>query len=388
MANIGRSFFEGQRAQQQFESSQKQSALADLALEQQKQQFATQQREQGASDEMRRLKFMNNAGRALLGVNPQQRIQAFEKLIPAAQSVGIDPSQFSVDQLTDENLQQLVSSTATFLQNPQQLTASLQERQALINDLQGGIDQETGQLKPREQLTPTQLSAAINLGLEAREVGSAAQTIAQKGNVENVAEVERTLAGAKETGKQEVKLEFEPKIKEAIKLAESRASAQGESAVDHARAVAALPGIEQVVSKLKILSEDATFTLGGKAFNEVAKQFGFTTSGANSRASMISIVDNQVLPLLKPIFGAAFTEAEGDRLRNSLLDPDASAEARKAQLDAFLEQMKRNIETKAREVQQLQGSQAQQFTEGQTAFNPQTGERVIFKNGQWVRIDG
>ena len=69
---------------------------------------------------------------------------------------------------------------------------------------------------------------------------------------------------------------------------------------------------------------------------------------------MVSIVDNQVLPLLRPIFGAAFTAAEGDRLRNALLDPDSTPGSRKAQLDAFLEQMQRNIEVKRSELSPTQ----------------------------------
>ena len=65
---------------------------------------------------------------------------------------------------------------------------------------------------------------------------------------------------------------------------------------------------------------------------------------------MVAMVDNQVLPLLKPIFGAAFTAIEGDRLRNAFLDPNSTPDSRIASLNAFQDQMERNIESKQREL--------------------------------------
>lgn len=344
MAGIGRAFFEGQDAQRQ-------SALADLALEQQRQQMLSQNKEQSVSEEFRKLQFMNNAGRALLGVPAQQRAAAFQRLIPAANSVGIDAAQFTPDQLTDENLNQLVSSTSAFLQNPQQLTSALQERQALLGALEGAVDQATGKLKPREQLTPSQLSAAIDLGLESRAVGSAAQTIAQTGNVQQVAAVEQALSGAKESGKQEVRLSFEPKIQEAIKVAETQAKEKGEVLTELGRAKAALPGLNEAVGRLRELAPIATSTLSGRAVDSVIKELGFgSTEGATARARFIAIVNNQVLPLLKPTFGGAFTIEEGNQLRATMGSPDSTPEEKLAQLDEFINQKIRDIETKERQL--------------------------------------
>ena len=116
---------------------------------------------------------------------------------------------------------------------------------------------------------------------------------------------------------------------------------------------ASLPGVREVVGELLELSDIATSTLGGKAFDFVVKQSGFgSTKGATAQAKMEAIVDNQVLPLLKETFGAAFTAAEGQALKASLVDPDSSPAQRRAQLDAFLSQKERNVRTKQTQANQ------------------------------------
>ncbi len=167
-------------------------------------------------------------------------------------------------------------------------------------------------------------------------------------------EEEIGFAGKKATATEEGKLSVQrnllPDIRSAIKTAEKQAVEHGDIETSLNASKAAMPGLTQVVTRLKSLADDATFTMTGKVFNTIAKEFGFSTKGDTSRARMVSIVDNQVLPLLKPIFGAAFTAIEGDRLRNAFLDPDSSPDSRRESLDSFLEQMQRNISTKEEEL--------------------------------------
>lgn len=319
MAGIGRAFFEGQDAQRQ-------SALADLALEQQRQQMLSQNKEQSVSEEFRRLQFMNNAGRALLGVPAQQRAAAFQRLIPAANSVGIDAAQFTPDQLTDENLNQLVSSTTAFLQNPQQLTSALQERQALLGALDGAVDQATGKLKPREQLTPSQLSAAIDLGLESRAVGSAAQTIAQTGNVENVAQVEERLAGAKETGKQQSKLLLEPQIEQAVTSAREEAKQIADEAAEKK-------------------SNETAFSVYTASINNLTSAFGNASTGPGMALLPAITADRRILdgaiavmgPTLKQLFRSAgegtFTDKDQEQLNAMLPSANDTEEVAMAKLN-------------------------------------------------------
>ena len=107
-----------------------------------------------------------------------------------------------------------------------------------------------------------------------------------------------------------------------------------------------LPGLYDVVDELSALADVATYTAAGRAADELAKQAGMPASeGAQARAAYIATVDNQVLPLLRQTFGAAFTAEEGDRLRATLGDENASPDEKKATLNAFIRQKQREVVT-------------------------------------------
>jgi hypothetical protein len=106
-----------------------------------------------------------------------------------------------------------------------------------------------------------------------------------------------------------------------------------------------LPGLEKVVEELTALSDSATYTMGGQAVNWVGKQLGLEPrEEAIARTEYIAKVDNQVLPMLRDTFGAAFTVAEGETLRATLGDPNKSPQEKKAVLRAFIAQKKRDVE--------------------------------------------
>ena len=69
-----------------------------------------------------------------------------------------------------------------------------------------------------------------------------------------------------------------------------------------------------------------------------------------SSPTLIAIVDNQILPLLKQTFGPAFTDQEGESLKATLGDPDATPDEKMAQLDAFIDAKMRALETQEREL--------------------------------------
>lgn len=195
-------------------------------------------------------------------------------------------------------------------------------------------------------------AAAIDLGIKPRASLSAQERIAQDKQLsEKVAAQKGAEASASETGKSKVQLKFKPQITKAIKLAEKEATERGEVLTELSRMEASLPGVKEVVNELLELSDIATSTLGGKAFDFAVKQSGFgATKGADAKAKMIAIVDNQVLPLLKETFGAAFTVQEGENLKASLVDPEASPSQKRMQLEAFLAQKERNIRTKQNQL--------------------------------------
>jgi hypothetical protein len=106
-----------------------------------------------------------------------------------------------------------------------------------------------------------------------------------------------------------------------------------------------LPGLKQVVAELGDLADKATYTIGGKLWDDVVRESGnMPPEGAVARTKYMSMVDNQVLPLLKDVFGAAFTVQEGESLRATLGAPDKSPVEKKAVLEAFIEQKMRDLQ--------------------------------------------
>ena len=196
------------------------------------------------------------------------------------------------------------------------------------------------------------LARRVELGISPRAVGSGAITTATTpGLPEQVAESEGIIAGAKEQGKLKKKLTFAPQIAKAVKIAEEEGKARGEAITDLTRAKAAMPGLLSAVGQLKELAPIATSTLGGKAFDFAVKESGFgSTKGANAKAKFIAIINNQVLPLLKPTFGAAFTVQEGESLKATMGDPNATPSQKLEQLNAFIDQKFRNMEALESEI--------------------------------------
>jgi hypothetical protein len=162
-----------------------------------------------------------------------------------------------------------------------------------------------------------------------------------------------TAAGKVEGEAQTVNIAIDTKRKmiEAVKMAEADAESRGETLGELGRLKASMPGLLDVVGQLKELANVATSTIGGKIFDTASKELGFgSTKGATASAKFSAIVDNQILPLLKQTFGAAFTEAEGERLKRTLGDVDATPAQRHAQLEAFIDGKYREIQNKEREL--------------------------------------
>jgi len=197
-------------------------------------------------------------------------------------------------------------------------------------------------------------AALIELGLVAKASKTAAERIAENEELaKKVVQVEADKAAATEGAKLGQQLIYKPKIMDAVKLAEKQATERGEVLTSLQRSQAALPGLTEAVDELKELSLIATSTFGGKLFDAAIKQSGFgSTKGATSRAKFVAIVNNQVLPLLKETFGAAFTAAEGQELKATMGSPDSSPEEKMVELEAFMAQKIRDIETKQRQLSQ------------------------------------
>lgn len=125
-------------------------------------------------------------------------------------------------------------------------------------------------------------------------------------------------------------------------------AAEGEALASYRSMMSKLPGIETVITELEDLSDKATYTATGKAIDWGRKELGMSPrDSALARAEYIAKVDNQVLPMLRDTFGAAFTQKEGETLRATLGDPDKSPAEKKAVLQAFIKQKRRDVEALA-----------------------------------------
>lgn len=196
------------------------------------------------------------------------------------------------------------------------------------------------------------LARRIELGLDPRAMGNASMTLAEDPDLtKKVADSEALIAGAKSGASEGAKLEQQklhlPEIKSLVANAERVAASNGEKLSEFKAAQIAMPQLRQAVQDLRELAPLVTHTYAGRIFDEAVKQTGFgATEGATARAKYIAMIDNQMLPLLKQTFGAAFTVKEGEQLKATMGDPNASPEEKAAQLDAFINQKEQELKQK------------------------------------------
>lgn len=152
------------------------------------------------------------------------------------------------------------------------------------------------------------------------------------------------------------------------------------------------PELESTVARLEELSDVASFGIADVSKDAITRQTtGKPSKGAIARAEFDSITKNVIFPLLSQTFKGTISDSEREALLSTLADKNLSPKEKKAQMKAFVSQKKNEIKSLRRKlgVGQEQKTQIQptvQFNEGQTATNPQTGEKMIFKGGQWQKM--
>lgn len=113
-----------------------------------------------------------------------------------------------------------------------------------------------------------------------------------------------------------------------------------------------MPELEDTVKQLNELGKTATYTTAGRLVDAFRKEAKLPArQSAIDRAEYVAMIDNQILPLLRDTFGAQFTEREGNTLRKTLGDANATPEEKAAQLNAFIRQKRKSIESKQRKIQ-------------------------------------
>ena len=180
------------------------------------------------------------------------------------------------------------------------------------------------------------------------------------------------------------------------KQQEEVGKARGEKTVLLQSASSKMPQLINTINKLSKLGETATYTGLGVARNTAMRELGLPVpQGAVSRREYIAVVDNEILPLLRDTFGAQFTQKEGDSLKSTLGDTGMSPEEKESVLKSFIETKIQTLNSTSSELgyKPLNPTIVSKgkysiingkiIKEGQTATNPQTGEKAVFKGGQW-----
>ena len=204
----------------------------------------------------------------------------------------------------------------------------------------------------------------VKVGLDARAVGSAAQTIADTGTTGEVAGSQEIIEKGKSKGKATGTAEGESEsanliattkagIETAVTLARADAESRGETLTELQAANASMPSLIAVVGELKKLAPMVTSTMAGNVFDFAIKETGFgSTEGSTAKAKFTSVINNQILPLLKQTFGAAFTVDEKNELKATMGNVDATAEEKIVQLNSFIEGKVRAIQDNERQLGQ------------------------------------
>jgi hypothetical protein len=126
--------------------------------------------------------------------------------------------------------------------------------------------------------------------------------------------------------------------------AQVQGAAAGEQSVQVQALERGLPVLREFVEDLRKVGDVADYRFLDEVAANLARQRGEQLSeGAIARQRFTAMVDNQILPLLKATFGAAFTAEEGARLRATLGNETLSPAEKNAQLDAFIEAKEREI---------------------------------------------
>lgn len=202
----------------------------------------------------------------------------------------------------------------------------------------------------------------------------------------------------------------EARKKSEIKIAEEAGKTKAKSKAERLQGyidsgIEAADSLGNIYRSIELL--DSVKTGGFEGAQARARQmFGVESA---DEAELSARLGKAILSQLKPIFGAAFTAAEGERLErieanigkstagNRRLLNEVKSITERAARRGLSAARSEGDEFTAQEIEQALKSlksgkpaesepseEAVEYQEGAILQNPQTGERIILKNGEWV----
>jgi hypothetical protein len=168
---------------------------------------------------------------------------------------------------------------------------------------------------------------------------------------EAVGSIEAAKKGMSTQAQKEVELRMNPSIEAATREAGAVGAERGVQRATFESASARMPQLVDMANKLSQLGKAATYTMAGQARDTFLREMGMPVpESAVARTEYISMVDNQILPLLRETFGAQFTQKEGESLKATLGDPNKSPEEKDAVLRSFIATKMGSLNTQARQL--------------------------------------
>lgn len=206
-------------------------------------------------------------------------------------------------------------------------------------------------------------------------------------------EFEKKKAGLTQSAKSQADLTYEPQIEKQVQSV--RAASKKIEGLDKqintvtgelAEFESKFPSLAENLQEAQSLVNQLPFGVIEEAAQATARAAGIETDSMVAESKFNSILDNQILPLLKQTFGAAFTAEEGRRLRDTI-EGKGGPRAKIETINAFINQKVKDIQAKKLELDKLRSERAslispepanatQAAPQGQKRlrFNPQTGD--------------
>lgn len=347
-----------------------------------KMQDAEFQQQQSQRD----IQALGMIGQMLDGADPSQQQAIYQSGVQFLGDQGFDVSDMP-GELDSNTLNKLSLAKRFALQARGGVPAAIKERDDLIKRLPVNPD---GTLKDPKQMTAAERAIAIEAGLLPRATGSAAITTATTpGLTDQVADSEADISGAKagasEVAKLTAQLKLKPQVEAAVRDAVNAANARAEVAKEERSNARALDVYTTGMTGL-------TNALGGTETGPFVGWLPALTSNQQIADGAIAAM----APILKSMFRASgegnFTDQDQKLLLDMIPTRKDRPEARISKLqniDAIIRAKLGSVQPQGAAPTQQPTTQAQtqsQFSEGQTATNPQTGEKLIFRNGKWERM--
>lgn len=361
-----------------YRSNDQNIAASKQNMEAQKQQMGMQEKQALDADNMRKLQFINSLAKQIeKTTDPAQRAALLQPQIKLLADMGYDPQ--DVMNATPGQIRGVIIQTDAALagvQRQQQTPTSIQEFEHLV---------KTGQMTPEEAKN----AARIKAGLNPRATGNAAQTIADRGNVDSVADVEETLAKSKGLGTATGKGQ----------------GARSQNTINDG--LLAADGYANIERGVELLNRLETGGIDNVALS--AKQlFGVESA---DEAELSNRLGKAVLSQLRATFGAAFTAKEGESLAKIEAGYGKSTEGNRRLLQQakslVMRVAKRGMDAAAgsgdfRTAAQIQEALDFRFTDGgsetpaqeaetqepiQGARQAPDGNWYVEKDGQFFRVD-